>query len=140
MKRIRIIAAVLLAALIIFAVAILAVRYILLPMVICPGGWFCTDWDVAPAALAAEHDAVQAGMDIMMTDRNLTTVDEHATGPAVNDWTSFPTGTGAVTLANTYVDLTTSKHYYCWDARGEVYPRSVDSDVAKMPGECSPEP
>ena len=135
MKRIRIIAAVLLAALIIFGVAILALPNILLPMVICPGGWFCSDY-AAAEAFAAERDSVQIGMDIMMAERNLTAVDEHATGPAVNDWTRFPTGTGVVPLGNIYVNMTISKFYYCWDARGVTYPRSEDRDVAKKPGEC----
>ena len=87
-------------------------------------------------ALAAERDALQTAMSAMMMYRNLTTVNEHTTGQAVNDWTAFPTGTGVVPLANIYVDLATSLHYYCWDARGEMNPRSDDPDVAEKPGEC----
>ena len=135
MKLLRIIAAVVLAALIIFAVAILAVPNILLPMVICPGGWFCHDYG-AEAGLAAEWDTMQTAMYAMMVDTNLTAVDEHTTGPAVNDWTRFPTGTGVVPLGNIYLRDATSINYYCWDARGEVYPRSNNPDVAKKPGEC----
>ena len=86
--------------------------------------------------LPGELNRMQTAMVAMMVDRNLTTVDEHTTGPAVNDWTLFPTGTGVVPLGNVYADLATSTYYYCWDARGEVYPRSDDPDVAKMPGEC----
>ena len=72
----------------------------------------------------------------MMADRNLTTVDGHTSGPAVNEWTGFPTGTGVVAL-DLYMKKSTSMFYYCWDARGEVYPRSDDPDVAKKPRECS---
>ena len=86
--------------------------------------------------MAGELARMQAAMATMMVDRNLTAVDEHATGPAVNDWTRFPTGTGVVPLGNIYVNMTISKFYYCWDARGETYPRSDDPDVAKKPGEC----
>ena len=83
---------------------------------------------------------MQSAIEIMMAVRSLTTVDEHTTGPAVNDWTLFPTGTGIVPLGNTYLRLTVSTYYYCWDARGEVYPRSDDPDVAKKPGECPRKP
>ena len=86
--------------------------------------------------LLGELDRIQAAMETMMVDRNLTTVDEHTTGPAVNDWTAFPTGTGVIPLGNVYVDLARSTYYYCWDAHGEVYPRSDDQDVAEKPGEC----
>lgn len=139
MKRIRIIAAVLLAALIIFAVAILAVPNILLPMVICPGGWLCSEY-AAESALAAEWDTMQTAMYAMMVDRNLAAVDEHTTGPAVNDWTRFPTGTGVIPLGSIYLRDATSILYYCWDGRGEVYPRSDDPVEAKMPEECPGKP
>ena len=103
--------------------------------------WTASYWpeerrDFKYGGLAAERDTMQSAMDMMMADRKLTTVDEHTTGPAVNDWTALPAGTGVVPLGNVYVDLATSIYYYCWDARGEVYPRSDDPEVAKTPGEC----
>ncbi len=104
------------------------------------GYWPEEQGDFKNGALAAERDTMQTAMDSMMVYRNLTTVDAHTTGPAVNDWTAFPTGTGVVPLVNVYVDLTTSTYYYCWDARGEVYPRSDDPDVAKEAGACPQEP
>ena len=90
--------------------------------------------------LAGELNTMQAAMETMMADRNLTTVDERTTGPAVNDWTAFPTGAGVVPLGNVYVDLAKSIYYYCWNSLGEVYPRSGDADVAKEPGECPGKP
>ena len=97
------------------------------------------DW-LKLEGLAGELNIMQAAMDTMMVDRNLTTVDEHTTGPAVNDWTAFPTGDGVVTLGNIYMRMTVSTYYYCWDARGQVYPLSDDPEVAKEPGACSQEP
>ena len=96
--------------------------------------------DFKDEALAAEWEFIQTALVIMMVDRSINAVDEHTTGPAVNDWSLFPTGTGVVPLGNTYLRLTVSTYYYCWDARGEVYPRSDDPDVAEMPGECPQEP
>ena len=90
--------------------------------------------------MVGELARMQTAMDSMMADRNLTTVDAHTTGPAVNDWTRFPTGAGAVPLGNIYVDLAKSRYYYCWDAGGEVYPRSNDPEDAKTPGECPKKP
>lgn len=90
--------------------------------------------------LAGELNTMQAAMETMMVDRNLTTVDERTTGPAVNDWTAFPTGAGVVPLGNVYVDLAKSIYYYCWNSLGEVYPRSGDADLAKEPGECPGKP
>lgn len=86
--------------------------------------------------MVGELARMQTAMDSMMVDRNLNTVDAHTTGPAVNGWTGFPTGAGAVPLGNVYIDLAKSNFYYCWDADGEVYPRSSDPEIAKTPGEC----
>ena len=94
--------------------------------------------------LNIEREAVQSAMYLMMLDRNLTTVDEHTTGPAINTWTAFPIGPGAVPLSNYLVEKTT-RHYFCWDAEGNTWPRN---DPGKEPtrksaekvGECSPPP
>ena len=85
--------------------------------------------------LPAERETMQSAMVAMMVDRNLTTADEHTTGPEVDDWTGFPAGAGVVAL-DIYVKRATSIFYYCWDARGEVYPRSDNPDAAKKPGQC----
>jgi len=96
------------------------------------------------APLNAERETVQAAMYSMLVDNNLTQVDEHTIGPAINDWSAFPTGLGAVALRN-YLRTDITIYYYCWDAQGGVWPRN---DTGKRPtrktaekaGECSPLP
>ena len=78
---------------------------------------------------------MQTAMNAMMADNNLTTVNGHTSGVAVNEWSGFPTGTGVVAL-DAYTKKTTTAFYYCWDASGGIYPRSADPDVANKPGGC----
>jgi len=82
-------------------------------------------------ALYAELEAVQTAMNVMMVDRSLTSVDGHTSGPAVNEWTG---------TLDIYLGKSTTKYYYCWDARGEVYALSEAPDVAENPGECRQKP
>ena len=79
----------------------------------------------------------------MMFDRKLTTVDDHTTGPAVNTWNGF-LGPGAVPL-NNYLKVIPTQYYYCWDAKGNTWPRNDPSKdptrkSAEKAGECSPLP
>ncbi|MCH7606423.1 MAG: hypothetical protein IH962_04645 [Chloroflexi bacterium] len=75
----------------------------------------------------------------MMADNEVAQVDGHTTGPAVNEWTMFPTGADTVTL-DSYMRKSTTSNYFCWTAPGEVYAWSDDARLAGTPGECSPEP
>ena len=93
------------------------------------GEWSCSYG--AEVGLKAETEVTQSAMNAMMLDRNLTTVDEHTSGPAVNIWPG---------TLDIYMKRTKTKYYYCWDARGNVYPRSEDPDVAENPGECPRKP
>ena len=100
--------------------------FILLASTTCPGGWFCSDW-AAESAIRAETEIMQSAMNAMMLDRNLTAVDGHTSGPAVNVWTG---------TLDIYLKQANTKYYYCWDAHGNVYPRSEDPDDAENPGDC----
>ena len=95
--------------------------------------------DSGEVHLAAELELMQTAMNAMMADNSLTTVVEHTSGAAVNAWTALPAAAGGAPLA-VYLKRTLTRHYYCWDARGNVYPRSDDPDVAKKPGECPQKP
>jgi len=93
---------------------------------------------------APEQDNLQLAMDIMMADKGIAVVTANDKGPAVNTWTAFPTGPGAVPLSN-YLEKNTTEYYFCWDATGEIRPRN---DPGKSPtrekggqaGDCSPLP
>ena len=86
-----------------------------------------------------ELDKIQFAMDMMMVEHNLARVDANISGPAVNDWTGFPTGPGTVSLRD-YLQKPTSEYYYCWTGVGEVFPRSDDDDIGREPGTCPPPP
>ena len=86
-------------------------------------------------ALREERDTVQTAMNAMMADQNIVTVDARIGGTAVNTWTAQPAGTGSAVLSG-YLGKNTTIYYYCWEANGEVYPRSEDPDAAKQPGGC----
>ena len=121
-------------------VGILAMLIILaaiaLSLISCPG-WGCQDSKETP--LSVETYLVQDAMFAMMADKGLTALDGHTSGQAVNEWTGFPTGTGAAAL-DTYIKKNTTVYYYCWDNNGNVYPRSDDLDDAEKPGECPQQP
>ena len=88
--------------------------------------------------LRSETALVQTALDLLMVENALYLVDEHTTGPAVNEWSSEPTGAGGASL-DSYLKSPT-KNYYCWTAEGDVYPWSDDIYIARTPGECSPKP
>ena len=95
--------------------------------------------------LRSEAALVQSATYAMMAENRLSLVDGHTTGPAVNEWSSQPTGAGAASLYSylkkySYLEKSTTTFYYCWTAEGDVYPRSNDSSLAGTPGECPPPP
>ena len=90
-------------------------------------------------AMWAESEIMQTALNAMMADRKLAAVDGHTTGPAVKGWTGLPTGTGVAAL-DLYRKRTATVVLLLRGARGEVYPRSDDRDVAKKPGQCPQEP
>ena len=90
--------------------------------------------------LNIERETVQTAMYSMMADRNLTAVDDHSTGPAVNTWTAF-LGSGAIPLSD-YLRENTTLYYYCWNAQGRTWPRNDPGKdptrkSAEKAGECS---
>jgi hypothetical protein len=92
-----------------------------------------------------ETAVIGSVMQVMMVGQNVTRVDAHTTGPAVNDWTVFPTGPGTIVLSDysdysDYMERNTTEFYFCWTAEGEVYPWSDDPVIASTPGECQPPP
>ena len=88
--------------------------------------------------MVAELELVQTAMTAMMADKSLTTVDQHTSGAAVNAWPALPAAGGAPLAV--YLKRPFTQYYYCWYARGNVYPRSYDPGVAKKPEECLQEP
>ena len=122
-------------------IGIMVVVLIVISIVVQIYVFFTRDKD---APLRAERETVQTAMYAMLSDNNLTQIDEHTSGPAVNDWTAFPTGLGTVGLRN-YMETAETHYYYCWDANGEVWGRNDPGEnpttvSAKQPGECSPLP
>ena len=115
-------------------VAVLIIAAIAVPMLV---SYSCA---CSEDKFGVEHGAIQFAMDLMMVDQDLTRVDARTSGPAVNDWTAFPTGAGTVVLSeyleSTYLEGNISEFYFCWNAEGEVYPRNDNPAIASKPGEC----
>ena len=95
---------------------IMVVGAIIIPIIV----FFARDKDTI---LNIERESVQTAMYSMMVDRDLITVGEHTTGPAVNTWNAFPISPGAVLLSD-YMRAKTTKYYFCWDAHGKTWPRN----------------
>ena len=75
-------------------------------------------------AEASEFDNVQAAMDTMMADQNITAVDASLNAAATNGWSALPTGTGVEPLFGgatiSYMRAATTTYSYCWDTTGLV--------------------
>ena len=83
------------------------------------------------APLAAEAETLQIAMNAMMEDRNITTVtpnDDTNNSLGVNTWTGLPEGPDAAALAG-YLINTTTKYYFCWDSKGNVYAQNKKDGV-----------
>lgn len=77
-----------------------------------------------------EEDLVQAGMDVMMADREITSVtpNTHST----NSWIDNPTGAGTNPLYPSYSQDPETTCYYCWDSTGLI--TRQDKSSAKCGG------
>ena len=75
----------------------------------------------------SEEDSVQAGMNSMMVDREVTSVtpSTHST----NSWIDNPTGAGTSPLYPTYLRDPDTFCYYCWDSTGTIT-RQDDSSAS----------
>ena len=87
------------------------------------------------APLAAETETLQTAMNAMMEDKNITTVtpnDDTNNSLGVNTWTDMPKGPDAAAL-DSVLGRTTTKFYYCWDSKGEVYAQNKIDGVRAVP-------
>ena len=86
-------------------------------------------------ALAAETELMQTAMDAMMADQNITTVtpNDDTTGSlGVNTWTAMPEGPNAAPL-NGLLRKATTRFYYCWDSKGNVYAQTKTDGMRATP-------
>jgi prepilin-type N-terminal cleavage/methylation domain-containing protein len=89
-------------------------------------------------ALAAETETVQTAMDTMMADNAIVLVtanDKGTLSNGQNTWTALPAGTGAATLDG-YLKKTTTKFFYCWDDKGNVYAQNSSDGVKAVPADA----
>ena len=89
-------------------------------------------------ALKAETATVQTAMNLMMTDKAIVAVtanDKVTTSNGQNTWTALPAGTGAATLDD-YLKKTTTKFFYCWDTKGNVYAQNKTDGVEAVPDDA----
>lgn len=89
-------------------------------------------------ALEAETETVQTAMDTMMADKGITAVtanDKGTISNGQNTWTALPAGTGAATLDG-YLKKTTTKFFYCWDDKGNVYAQNKTDGVKAVPNDA----
>ncbi len=74
-------------------------------------------------AEAAEFDNVQAAMDTMMADLNITSVTASANAAGTNGWSALPLPAGNELFGGPGIDYmrsATTTYYYCWDSTGLV--------------------
>ena len=89
-------------------------------------------------ALRAETETVQSAMNFMMADKEIVTVtanDKGTVSNGQNTWTGLPAGTGAATLDG-YLQKTTTKFFYCWDSKGNVYAQNKTDGVLAVPDDA----
>ena len=89
-------------------------------------------------ALEAETESVQTAMNLMMTDKAIVAVtanDKGTTSNGQNTWTALPAGTGAETLDG-YLKKTTTKFFYCWDDKGNVYAQNKTDGIKAIPDDA----
>ena len=67
---------------------------------------------------SSEQSTIQSAMDAMMAEQGVVTVTA-VTANGVNDWTTNPGGTGAVTL-DSYMSITSSTWFYCYTTVGKI--------------------
>jgi len=90
---------------------------------------------MSKGSLYAEAETVQTAMNIMMADRNITTVipNDNTTGSlGANTWTNLPAGNDAASLDGILRKATT-RFYYCWDRDGKVYAQNKTDGVWAEP-------
>ena len=86
-------------------------------------------------ALASETELVRVAMIVMMEDKNITTVtpnNDTSNSLGVNTWTNMPAGPDAASLY-AYLSKATTKFYYCWDRKGNVYAQNEKDGVRAVP-------
>ena len=89
-------------------------------------------------AMEAETQTVQTVMDTMMADKGITAVTANDLGSlsnGQNTWTALPAGTGADTLVG-YLKKTTTKFFFCWDSKGNVYAQNKTDGVKAVPADA----
>ena len=90
------------------------------------------------APLVAETETLQTAMNAMMADKNITTVttnDDTKNSLGVNSWTGMPEGLGAAALHG-LLGRTTTKYYFCWDSKGNVYAQNKKDGVKAEPDDA----
>ena len=89
-------------------------------------------------ALKAETETVQTAMNLMMTDKGIVAVtanDKGTVSNGQNTWTALPAGTGAATL-DEYLKKSSTKFFYCWDDKGNVYAQNKTDGVLAVPDDA----
>ena len=89
-------------------------------------------------AMEAETQTVQTVMDTMMADKGITAVTANDLGSlsnGQNTWTALPAGTGTDTLDG-YLKTTTTKFFFCWDSKGNVYAQNKTDGVKAVPADA----
>ena len=115
-------------------VGILAALIIVSVITVCPasGGG---DYRPPQAVLNLETEMMQSAMNAMMADKKITTVtpnDDTNNSLGVNTWRAMPEGPDASSLY-AYLIKTTTKYYYCWDSKGNVYAQNKEDGVVAEP-------
>jgi len=87
-------------------------------------------------ALKAETETIQSAMNAMMADKGIVAVtanDKGTTSNGQNTWTALPAGT--VTLDG-YLKKNSTKFFYCWDSKGNVYAQNKTDGVEAVPDDA----
>jgi len=119
---------------VVIVAGIFAALMIVSVIAVCPGGWGC-DYRPPQAVLNLETELIYTAMHAMMADKKITTVtpnDDTNNSLGVNTWRAMPEGPDASSLY-AYLKKATTKFYYCWDIKGNVYAQNKKDDVSAEP-------
>ena len=85
-------------------------------------------------ALKAETETIQSAMNVMMADKGIvavTTNDKGTTSNGQNTWTALLAGT-----LDDYLKKNSTKFFYCWDSKGNVYAQNKTAGVEAVPDDA----
>ncbi len=96
---------------------------------VCPGGLFCSDWEKDGGPEAAERDAFQAAIDVVMADNKLFEVTPSTSGAGGEKINGTGTQLHATLELQPYMSAAATTYCYRWQSSGRItFQYDADAD------------